>query len=62
MFAISYTLYKIIATAVACPGIRKRGARKPESLFFCFSIFQGGPAQKIADKIIFPTKKVAKYR
>ena len=31
--------------------------------FFCFSIFQrGGPAQKIAEKMIFLTKKVAKYR
>ena len=26
--------------------------------FFCFSIFQGGPAQKIAEKMIL----VAKYR
>ena len=35
---------------------------KSESLFiFCFSIFQGGgPAQKIAEKMIFFTKKVAK--
>ena len=50
----------------ACPGIRKRGGPKSESLFFfffCFSIFQGGggPAQKIAEKMIFSTKKVAKY-
>ena len=30
---------------------------------FWFSIFQGGgPAQKIAEKMIFPNKKVAKYR
>ena len=30
---------------------------------FCFSIFQGGgPAQKIAEKVIFSTKKVAKHR
>ena len=50
---------------VACPGIRKGGgARKFEIfIFFCFSIFQGGgPAQKIADKMIFLTEKVAKYR
>ena len=32
-------------------------------VFFCFSILQGGgPAQKIAEKKIFSTKKVAKYR
>ena len=49
----------------ACPGIRKRGGPKFESLFFffAFSIFQvGGPAQKLAEKMIFSTKKVAKYR
>ena len=49
----------------ACPGIRKGGGPKSESLFFifCFSIFQGGgAAQKIAEKMIFSTKKVAKYR
>ena len=57
----------------ACPGICKRGGPKSESLFFfffvffffffCFSIFQGGgPAQKLAEKMIFSTKKVAKYR
>ena len=39
------------------------GGRKSERLFFLLSnISRGGPAQKIADKIIFPTKKVAKYR
>ena len=26
----------------ACPGIGKGGGPKSESLFFCFSIFQGG--------------------
>ena len=48
----------------ACPGIRKRGGPKAESLFFFFgfSIFQGGPAQKLAEKMTFSTKKVAKYR
>ena len=50
----------------ACPGIRKGRGPKSESLFFfffCFSIFQGGgPAQKIAEKMIFSTTKVAKYR
>ena len=31
--------------------------------FFCLSLFQGGgAAQKIAEIMIFPTKKVAKYR
>ena len=31
----------------ACPGIRRRGGPKSESLFFffCFSLFQGGGAQ-----------------
>ena len=43
------------------------GPRHPKSesffFFFCFLIFQGGggPAQKIAEKTIFSTKKVAKY-
>ena len=50
----------------ACPGIRKRGGPKSEFFlffFFCFSLFQGGgPAQKLADKKTFSTKKVAKYR
>ena len=39
------------------------GGRKSEKLFFAFQYSRGGaPAQKIADKMIFPTKKVAKYR
>ena len=39
------------------------GGAKSESLFFCFSIFRGGgAAQKIAEKMIFSTKNVAKYR
>ena len=50
----------------ACPGIRKRGGPKSESLFFFFFFFQffrgGGPAQKLAEKMTFSTKKVAKYR
>ena len=51
-----------IQISVACPGIRKGGGA--ENLKgFCFSIFKGGgPAQKIADEMIFSTKKVAKYR
>ena len=36
----------------ACPGIR----------FFAFQFFRGGPAPKIAEKMIFSTKEVAKYR
>ena len=31
--------------------------------FFAFQFFRGGgPAQKLAEKMIFSTKKVAKYR
>ena len=46
--------------SVACPGISKGGGggQKSERLFFGYSIFQGGPAQKM----MFMTKKVAKYR
>ena len=51
----------------ACPGIRKGGGGGGENLkknlFFAFHYFKGrGAAQKIADKMIFPTKKVAKYK
>ena len=40
------------------------GAQNLKAFFFLFfSIFQGGgPAPKIAEKRIFSTKKVAKYR
>ena len=39
------------------------GGRKSERIFFLlFNFSREGSAQKIADKIIFPTKKVAKYR
>ena len=48
--------------SVACPGIREGGGQKSEMLFFLLFNISRGPAQKIADKIIFPTKKVAKYR
>ena len=42
--------------------VRGGGGPKSESLFF-FSNFQGGgPAQKIAENMIFSTKKVAKHR
>ena len=59
----SYRVH-IVFISGACPEIRKRGGPKSESLFFFFfSIFQGGgPAPKIAEKRIFSTKKVAKYR
>ena len=50
---------------MACPG-QWGGGRKSESLFFvAFQYFKGeggGAAQKIADNIIFATKKVAKYK
>ena len=50
----------------ACPGICKKGGPKSESLFFFFFLvfnFQGGgPAQKLAEKMTFSTKKVVKYR
>ena len=42
--------------------VRGGGAQNLK-VFFCFSIFfGGGAAQKIAEKIIFSAKKVAKYR
>ena len=55
-----------ITIYVAQWGVQKfvtGGAQNLKSFFvFCFSIFQGGAAQKIAEKMTFPTKKVAKYR
>ena len=55
-----------LCLAGACPGIRKRGAQNLKAFFyllFFFSTFQGGGlAQKLAEKMIFSTKKVAKYR
>ena len=43
--------------------VRGGGGAKSEVFFFCFSIFRRwGAAQKIAEKMIFSTKKVAKYR
>ena len=39
------------------------GGRKSERIFFLlFNFSREGSAQKIADKITFPTEKVAKYR
>ena len=49
----------------ACPGIRKRGAQNVKTFlfFFAFQFFKGGgPAQKLAEKMTFSTKKVAKCR
>ena len=50
----------------ACPGIRKRGAQNLKAffflLFFAFQFVRGGPAEKLAEKMTFSTKKVAKYR
>ena len=53
----------------ACPGIRKRGGGAQNLkaffffFFFAFQFFRGGgPAQKIAEKMIFSIKKVAKSR
>ena len=46
---------------VACPGIRKGGGgggSKFEMLFFAYKFFRGGgPAQKIAEKMILPTPR-----
>ena len=51
----TYTIYESIWFGLVCP--------KSENLFFLFFNFsEGGPAQKIAEKIIFRLKKVAKYR
>ena len=40
------------------------GGAKSESFFLAFQFFRGGggPAQKIDEKMIFSTEKVAKYR
>ena len=51
--------------SVACPRIRKGGGGGSENqkrFFFAFQFFKGGPAQKIAEEVIFPTKKVAIYK
>ena len=49
--------------AGACPGIRKaRGAKYEGPFFLLFNFSRGGPAQKIAEKMIHSTKKVAKHR
>ena len=38
------------------------GGGQNQKAFFFFQIFRGGPAQKIAENMIFSTKKVAKHR
>ena len=40
------------------------GGPKPETVFFLLFNFSGGggPSSEIAEKIIFSTKKVGKYR
>ena len=48
----------IQSNTVACPGICKGGT---EWFFLLFNFSRGGPAHKIVQKMIFPTKKVAKY-
>ena len=47
---------------VACPGIGRGGGGGDDlkGFFFAFQFFKGGRAQKIAEKTIFPTTKVAK--
>ena len=54
----------VVLISVACPGICKGGGGESLKgfLFFAFQFFKGGSAQKIAEKMIFPTKKVAKYK
>ena len=42
--------------------VRGGGENLKGFFFLPFNFSREGPAQKIADKIIFPTKKVAKYR
>ena len=49
----------------ACPGIRKGGggAKSESPFFWLFNFSEGGyPAQKRDEKMIFWTKKVARYR
>ena len=64
-FLSCFLVFYFVQISVACPGIRKGGGRKSDLnflFFFAFQFFKGGPAQKIAEKMIFPTKKVAKYK
>ena len=54
----NYLSVKLLITG-ARPGIRKGGGQNLKAFFFFGG---GGPAQKIDEKMIFSTKKVAKYR
>ena len=55
--------YAPVYSTGACPGICKGGgAENLKAFFLLFNISRGGAAQKIADIMTFPTKKVAKYR
>ena len=62
--SLSQIVYWYTRISGACPGIRKRGGGAQNLkgfFFFAFQFFRvGGPAQKIAEKMIFLTKKVAK--
>ena len=53
--------YKIVNSQWRVQEFLRGGGRKSERLFFYFFYFSrgGGPAQKIAEKMIFPTEKVA---
>ena len=66
LFLVVSKLNGIWRVPGACTGICKRGAQNLKAFFFffffAFQFFRGGPAQKIAEKIIFSTKKVGKYR
>ena len=44
--------------------VRRGGGQNLKAFFFAFQFFRGGggAAQKIAEKMIFSTKKVTKYR
>ena len=41
--------------------VRGGGQKTRKAFFFAFQFFQGGPAQEIGEKIIFPTKKINFY-
>ena len=60
------TLFYQINTQARVQEFARRGAQNLKAFFFFFfwfSIFQGGgPAQKLAEKMTFSTKKVVKYR
>ena len=68
--SLTYTI-DIHLRSGACPGIRKRGAQNLKAFFYyfffilfflLFNFSAGAPAQRLAEKLTFSTKKVAKYR